>query len=101
MIDNFVIEESPNGYFMIYNKYESDHFIKIKGSATVIEARLFNLPFADYCRMCRDIYGAKLYGKAPYFIIAFDTKDEAKELLKDLNRRWRVVEKTLEGLSKV
>lgn len=63
------------------------------GSYNILPARLMNLSYAQYLRMCRDIYGAEVTGKKTMYPIAyFSNEEQAAKLLKELDKR---VEKLL------
>ena len=63
------------------------------GSYNILPARLMNLSYAQYLRMCRDIHGAEITGKKTMYPIAyFSTEEQATDLLKELDKR---VEKLL------
>lgn len=58
------------------------------GSYNILPARLMNLSYAQYLRMCRDIYGAEITGKKTMYPMAyFSTEEQATELLKELDKR--------------
>lgn len=57
------------------------------GSLNVFQARLFDLPFADYLRMCRDTYGATLRGNTGYSYAVWDKDTKVGLLLNELNSR--------------
>ena len=59
-----------------------------RGSCNCIPAKLMMLSYANYLRLCRDVYGAEIYGKnTKYPIALFSDKKRAEELTKELNRR--------------
>lgn len=60
-----------------------------KGSYNVLMARLFGLSYANFLRMCRDMYGADLHGKqGGYITMTFKDTKNCDRLIKELNRRW-------------
>lgn len=59
----------------------------IFGSLGVLPARLCNLSFAQYLRMCRDKYGATLYGKEGYSYALWEKNGQYPLLIKELNAR--------------
>lgn len=86
----FKYEESPSqkGKYMIFPVHENLPLKGTKGSYALLAARLMNLNYADYLRMCRDLYGAEIYGKNTYYPIAyFSLNDKLKELVNILNKR--------------
>lgn len=42
-----------------------------KGSFNVLFARLLNLSYADFLRLCRDLVGAELYGKGQLYVLPY------------------------------
>lgn len=65
---------------------------KITGSWAVFEARVMGLSYANYLRMCRDIYGAEIIGKGYKYPTAFfSSKLEAQKLMKVLEKRWNAI----------
>lgn len=58
------------------------------GSYNILPARLMGLSYAQYLRMCRDVYGAELMGKKTMYPMAyFSTPEQATDLLKELDKR--------------
>lgn len=68
------------------------------GSFNVIKARLFGLSYPSYLRMCRDKYKAILKGKNGYSYTYWrkEDKDSLVELIKELNKRWKVWENKID-----
>ena len=87
----FTLEESPYqlGYNMIKIDEEKVHIGYTTGSRNVFMARLMGLSWANFLRLCRDKYGAKLVGKKSLYVGPYFPKDlnGGKELCKELNRR--------------
>lgn len=86
----FTYEESmsmPGKYLItpIYNKLPLKY---TRGSYAILAARVMNLTYANYCRMCRDLYGAEIVGKNSYYPKLMFTKGEKLDsLIKELNKR--------------
>ena len=85
----FIVELSP-----ISNKYivlPNHTLLKLgytEGSYAVLGARLFGLSYAQYLRMCRDVYHAALVGKnCKYISVLFSNEDDAKRLASELSSR--------------
>lgn len=57
------------------------------GSYNVLMARLLNLSYANFLRLCRDHYGAEIIGKNCRYPLPFFEKGEAEKLIKVLNER--------------
>lgn len=70
----FSYEESPimKGYYVLRLDYEKFGCKGTSGSYQVMSARLLNVSYANYLRLCRDEFGAELYRRnclyvTPYF----------------------------------
>lgn len=90
----FYLEESPYhpGMSMIAVHHDMFHLTGTKGSYHLIQARLMNLPYAQYLRMCRDVCGAEIIGKNSMYPVAyFKDKNKAKGLVNLLNSRATLV----------
>ena len=90
----FYRDESAShpGKYMIRVDTEKFHLNHTEGSFNVIQARLFGLTYANYLRMCRDVYGAEIVGKNsgyPYAIFKFSNGLE--DLIEQLNARANLV----------
>ena len=80
------------GKYMIRANLDKFHLLSTEGSYNIIGARLMGLTYAQYLRMCRDIYGAELIGKGslyPYPVFKFSKGLE--ELIEQLNARANLV----------
>lgn len=104
----FTIEESmqQENYYII--KINDLSMLPIKtenmtGSYNVLPARLMNLSYAQYLRMCRDLFGAEIVGKNSYYPVALFRKGKIlDQFVKLLNSRMELVLneiklRTLEG----
>ena len=69
----FKYETSPYkpGYYVITVDHEKFHITGTKGSCHIIEARVMNLSYAQYLRMCRDLFGAEIIGKNSMYPVAY------------------------------
>lgn len=75
--------------FMIKIKFESFPPMSTCGSYNILLARIFDLSYADYLRMCRDEYGAVLRGKNCLYVIPLFSSDSKIDLLiNNLNKRF-------------
>lgn len=84
----FYYEESPYhpGYYLIRAKHEENHINYTEGSFNILPARLLGLTYANYLRMCRDIFGATLIGKNEKYPVAyFKLSEQLFTLVKVLN----------------
>ena len=80
------------GKYMIRADLDKFHLYSTEGSFNIIGARLMGLTYAQFLRMCRDIYGAELIGKGetyPYPVFKFSKGLE--DLIEQLNARANLV----------
>ena len=80
------------GKYLIRADQETFHLDFTEGSYNVIGARLMGLTYAQYLRMCRDIYGAEIIGKGslyPYPV--FKLSKGLEDLIEQLNARANLV----------
>ena len=90
----FYRDESAShpGKYMIRVDTEKFHLNHTEGSFNVIQARLFGLTYANYLRMCRDIYGAEIVGKnSGYPYATFKFSKGLEDLIEQLNARANLV----------
>ena len=90
----FYRDESAShpGKYMIRADLDKFYLGYTEGSYNIIGARLMGLTYANYLRMCRDIYGAEIVGKGsnyPYPIFKFSK--ELVDLVDQLNARANLV----------
>ena len=87
----FICEETPYhpGKYMVQPVHENLPLTYTEGSYNLLAARLMNLTYANYLRMCRDLYGAEIVGKNCMYPIAYfnGETEQMKELVKMLNKR--------------
>lgn len=80
------------GKWIISPILENFNLSYTEGSFNIIAARLMNLTYAQYLRMCRDVFGAVIIGKNSYYPVAYFNNDEKlKALLDNLNARANIV----------
>ena len=90
----FVKEESAShpGKWMIRPVYDNFHLDSTEGSFNLICARLMNLTYPQYLRMCRDCFGAEIIGKDSNYPVAYFKRGEELEgLIALLNMRANLV----------
>lgn len=90
----FYRDESASypGKYLIRANLDTFHLGCIKGSYNIIQARLFNLTYANYLRMCRDCFGAEIIGKNSMYPVAyFKRSKELDALIDNLNARANLV----------
>ena len=90
----FYRDESANhpGKYMIRADLEKFYLNYTEGSYNIIGARLMGLTYANYLRMCRDIYGAEIIGKdSNYLYPVFKLSQELMDLIEQLNARANLV----------
>ena len=80
------------GKYMIRADLDKFYLKYTEGSYNIIGARLMGLTYAQYLRMCRDIYGAEIIGKGslyPYPV--FKLSKGLEDLIEQLNTRASLV----------
>ena len=80
------------GKYMIRADLDKFYLKSTTGSFNIIGARLMGLTYAQYLRMCRDVYGAEIIGKGglyPYPI--FKLSQGLTDLIEELNARANLV----------
>lgn len=85
----FKLEESPYnpGKYVIRLIHENLPLGIVNGSCNVLAARICGLSWAEYLRMCRDVYEAELVGKNEKYPVAyFANNTKTKELVTLLNK---------------
>ena len=90
----FYRDESAShpGKYLIRANLDAFHLESTAGSFNIIGARLMGLTYAQYLRMCRDIYGAEIVGKgSPYPVAYFKLSNELSDLIEQLNARANLV----------
>jgi hypothetical protein len=83
---------SQPGKYIVRPIHENFFLESTEGSYNIIGARLMGLTYAQYLRMCRDIYGAEIIGKSclyPYPVFKFSKGLE--DLIEQLNARANLV----------
>ena len=94
----FRLEEAvsaPHKFLIMPNHDMFSKFFTQKnyGSYDVLLARLVNLPYAEYCRFCRDVLGAEIVGKnCKYMYVYFQKTEEVQMFLRLLNKRMDYLE---------
>jgi hypothetical protein len=90
----FYRDESASypGKYMVRADLEKFYLNFTEGSYNVIQARLMGLTYANYLRMCRDIYGAEIVGKeSNYPYPVFKLSQGLADLIEELNARANLV----------
>lgn len=83
---------SQPGKYIIRPVHENFFLESTEGSFNVICARVFNISYADYLRMCRDCYEAEIIGKnIKYPVAYFKSTKSAQALVNELNKRANVI----------
>ena len=95
MTNYFVLEDSPyysNHMTIKINEKKLDVGYTI-GSRQVLMARLMNLPWAQFLRLCRDMYDAELVGKKSIYVVPYfpTGSDGGRRLCAELNKRMALV----------
>ena len=90
------LEESVSnpGKYLIHLNFDEPTLPRMftAGSYNVLMARLFNMPYSEFLRFCRDCYGADIQGrKCMYPLPVFENNAKTMELVKMLNERLTIV----------
>lgn len=94
MVKYFTIEIHPKKPDKCQIKINFDKFknISTKGSFNVLPARLMGISYANYCRMCRDIFDAEIIGKNELYPKVYFNNDRGLNLLLSiLNKRMELI----------
>lgn len=98
----FYLEESASksGKFLIRANFTTMPLLSTTGSFNVLAARLMGLKYADYLRVCRDVFGADIIGKNERYPLAYFARTpEVEMLLKILNKRVELIMAYKEGIA--
>ena len=90
----FIRDESAShpGKWIVRPVLDNFHLDSTSGSFNIICARLFNLDYPQYLRMCRDCFGAEIIGKNSIYPVAyFKRSKELDALIDNLNARANLV----------
>lgn len=90
----FIKEESCYypGKWIIRPVLDKFYLSYTTGSYMIIEARLLGVNYANFLRICRDVFGATIIGKNSKYPVAYFNNDEKLKLLLDiLNTRANLV----------
>ena len=90
----FIFDDSPiqKGKFLLRPNYPLLPLKGTKGSYNLLASRLMNLSYADFLRMCRDLYGAEIIGKnSMYPIVYFPNSKIGQPLIDELNKRVKIL----------
>ena len=96
----FTIDTSPDGkrYFCHMSDICMETYFKntdIKTTWNILFARIFNLEYADFLRMVRDLYGATLAGKTGgYIYFYFEDKSMCQKFINELERKFDLWKKS-------
>lgn len=95
----FIFDESPiqKGKYLLRPNYPLLPLNGTSGSYGILAARIMNLPYADFLRMCRDLYGAEVIGKNHMYPVAyFPNFKDGQPLIDELNKRVKILLKEKE-----
>lgn len=90
----FTFEECPSrtGKYLIRPIHENFFLGPTTGSYNIICARVLNLSYAQYLRMCRDLLGAEIEGKGHKYPLAYFKLDKnLHQLVNLLNARAELI----------
>lgn len=93
----FKFEASPYhpGKWMITVDHEKFHChgLSKPGSYHILQARVMGLTYANYLRLCRDVFGAEIIGKKSMYPVAyFSSLQKINDLIDQLNVRASAIE---------
>lgn len=84
----FYMEPSPNGYYLLkLDTTGIPNFYIRGGTCAFIQSGLLNISLANYCRLCRDEYGAQLKNKEGWPVIIWKYEKDAVQLIRLLNKQ--------------
>lgn len=84
------VGQSPDTKYQLYNRFDLIPYYNLRsgGSYHVCFARLLEVSYPNYLRLCRDEFGASLMGKDFLYICPkWDEPSGAEPLAKMLNER--------------
>lgn len=90
----FIRDESASqpGKYIIRPIHENFYLDSTEGSFNVICARVMGLTYAQYLRMCRDVYDAEIIGKGSKYPVAyFNYTEKLNSLIEQLNARANLI----------
>lgn len=93
-VEYFTLEESPYrpGRYTIRINFEKLPQMSTTGSYNILFARLMNLSYAQYLRMCRDLFSADIVGKDSLYPVAYFVKNiHVVSLVRLLNSRMNLI----------
>lgn len=86
--------------FILRADFDTMPLVNTTGSFNILPARLLGMNFADYLRVCRDVFGAEVMGKKGLYPVAlFPQSTETEMLLKILNKRVELIMAMKEGVA--
>ena len=88
MVNVFTLDMMPEEQaYVIKMDLTKFHCTSTVGSFNIMPARLLGLDYADYLRLCRDEFGATLYGRGSlYPFPVFSYTEQSKGLVMLLNK---------------
>jgi hypothetical protein len=90
----FIFEESmyENGKYVLTPNFPLLPLKSTLGSYNILAAEIMGLSYANFLRMCRDLYGAEVVGKGHYYPVAyFKNSKDGQPLIDELNKRVEVL----------
>lgn len=87
----FKVQETPyyTGYYVISPETSNIPFSQMRGSWNVLPARLLNIDYVNYLRVCRDEFNVVFFGKKKkqlYLCPYYKNKGDALKLCSILNK---------------
>lgn len=93
-VEYFTLEESPYrpGRYTIRINFDKLPHMTTTGSYNLLFARLMNLSYAQYLRMCRDLLCAEIVGKNSVYPVAYFVKNiHVVAFVRLLNSRMNLI----------
>ena len=85
----FYLDDTPTieGKMILCVNHKKFYCKGTSGSYNLLAARLLNISYANYLRLCRDVCGAEIYGKnCRYPVAYFDFNEQTHALVELLNK---------------
>ena len=92
---DYQMSMSNGARVMIVPRVENLPFEKTEGSLNVLAARVLEISYANFLRLCRDEFGAQIIGKGHKYPVAyFELNEPFYAFLRLLNTRMDVILRT-------
>lgn len=92
---NFFTKETCDGRYMIGIDCKELYSFCTAGSYNIVGSRVLGLSYPDYLRYLRTNHGATLKGKVGFTYAVWNTEEECKKAVDDLNSHLEPIKKQL------